>query len=81
MVSPIPPSDKIGVKSVQREKEDIIPMKAMKMAWVPYIPLEDRYVSFVYLALIIFHAASYLASNVSQYLRFSLALSLQSKSS
>ncbi|WOK94224.1 hypothetical protein Cni_G02926 [Canna indica] len=42
VVSPIPPSDKIGVKSVQREKEDIIPMKTMKMAWVPYIPLEDR---------------------------------------
>ncbi|KAJ8477448.1 hypothetical protein OPV22_021175 [Ensete ventricosum] len=41
-VSPIPPSDKIGVKSVQREKEEILPMKTMKMAWVPYIPLEDR---------------------------------------
>ncbi|XP_074569363.1 protein HEAT INTOLERANT 4-like [Curcuma longa] len=40
--SPIPPSDKIGVKSVQREKEEVIPMKTMKMAWVPYIPLEDR---------------------------------------
>lgn len=40
--SPIPPSDKIGVKSIQRETEDIIPMKAMKMAWIPYIPLEDR---------------------------------------
>ncbi|XP_042427713.1 protein HEAT INTOLERANT 4-like isoform X2 [Zingiber officinale] len=39
--SPIPPSDKIGVKSVQREKEEVIPMKTMKMAWVPYIPLED----------------------------------------
>ncbi|KAG6515193.1 hypothetical protein ZIOFF_025578 [Zingiber officinale] len=40
--SPIPPFDKIGVKSVQREKEEVIPMKTMKMAWVPYIPLEDR---------------------------------------
>ncbi|KAG6486200.1 hypothetical protein ZIOFF_054770 [Zingiber officinale] len=40
--SPIPPSDKIGVKSVQREKEEVIPMKTMKMAWIPYIPLEDR---------------------------------------
>ncbi|KAG6537320.1 hypothetical protein ZIOFF_002407 [Zingiber officinale] len=40
--SPIPPSDKIGVKSVQREKEEVIPMKTMKMAWVPYIPLDDR---------------------------------------
>ncbi|CAL9117604.1 unnamed protein product [Musa textilis] len=26
------------------ENEEIIPMKTMKMAWVPYIPLEDRYV-------------------------------------
>ncbi|KAJ6798887.1 Uncharacterized protein M6B38_212490 [Iris pallida] len=42
VVSPIPPSDKIGIKSVQRETEEIIPMKAMKMAWIPYIPLEDR---------------------------------------
>ncbi|KAG9451184.1 hypothetical protein H6P81_011149 [Aristolochia fimbriata] len=42
VVSPFPPSDKIGVKSVQRENEEIIPMKEMKMAWVPYIPLEDR---------------------------------------
>lgn len=42
VVSPVPPSDKIGVKSVQREREDIIPMKSMKMAWIPYIPLQDR---------------------------------------
>ncbi|XP_058084528.1 protein HEAT INTOLERANT 4 [Magnolia sinica] len=42
VVSPFPPSDKIGVKSVQRESEEILPMKEMKMAWVPYIPLEDR---------------------------------------
>lgn len=40
--SPVPPSDKIGVKSVQREAEQIIPMKSMKMAWMPYIPLESR---------------------------------------
>jgi hypothetical protein len=38
-----PPSDKIGINSVQRENEEILPMKAMKMAWVPYVPLEDRY--------------------------------------
>ncbi|XP_077224692.1 protein HEAT INTOLERANT 4-like [Tasmannia lanceolata] len=43
IVSPFPPSDKIGVKSVQREVEEIIPMKEMKMGWVPYIPLEDRH--------------------------------------
>ncbi|KAF7840011.1 pentatricopeptide repeat-containing protein [Senna tora] len=42
VVSPFPPSDKIGIKSVQRETEEIIPMKRMKMDWVPYIPLEDR---------------------------------------
>lgn len=42
VVSSRPPSDKIGVKSVQRENEEIIPMKEMKMAWFPYIPLEDR---------------------------------------
>ena len=39
----LPPSDKIGINSVQRENEEILPMKAMKMAWVPYVPLEDRY--------------------------------------
>ncbi|PNT62063.1 hypothetical protein BRADI_5g24902v3 [Brachypodium distachyon] len=39
---PFPPSDKIGIKSVQRENEEIVPMKAMKMAWLPYVPLEDR---------------------------------------
>jgi hypothetical protein len=43
VVSPFPPSDKIGVNSVQREAEEIIPMKQMKMDWVPYIPLENRY--------------------------------------
>ncbi|KAI5418452.1 hypothetical protein KIW84_042909 [Lathyrus oleraceus] len=42
VVSPFPPSDKIGISSIQREAEEIIPMKQMKMDWVPYIPLEDR---------------------------------------
>ncbi|KAF7130845.1 hypothetical protein RHSIM_Rhsim10G0013400 [Rhododendron simsii] len=42
VVSPFPPSDKIGINSVQREAEEIVPMKQMKMGWVPYIPLEDR---------------------------------------
>nr|KYP67575.1 Myosin-H heavy chain [Cajanus cajan] len=42
VVSPFPPSDKIGINSVQRESEEIIPMKQMKMDWVPYIPLVDR---------------------------------------
>ncbi|TYI56987.1 hypothetical protein E1A91_D11G249200v1 [Gossypium mustelinum] len=40
--SPFPPSDKIGINSVQREAEEIVPMKQMKMDWVPYIPLEKR---------------------------------------
>ncbi|XP_071712077.1 protein HEAT INTOLERANT 4-like [Rutidosis leptorrhynchoides] len=42
VVSPIPPSDKIGIKSVQRETEEIVNMKHMKMDWVPYIPLSKR---------------------------------------
>ncbi|KAK6924154.1 hypothetical protein RJ641_010354 [Dillenia turbinata] len=42
VVSPFPPSDKIGINSVQRETEEIVPMKQMKMDWVPYIPLENR---------------------------------------
>ncbi|GFP92000.1 hypothetical protein PHJA_001344100 [Phtheirospermum japonicum] len=42
VMSPFPPSDKIGIKSVQRETEEIVPMKQMKMDWVPYIPLEKR---------------------------------------
>lgn len=42
VVSLFPPSDKIGIKSVQRETEEIVPMKQMKMDWVPYIPLDDR---------------------------------------
>lgn len=42
VLSPFPPSDKIGIKSVQRVEEEIVPMKQMKMDWVPYIPLEKR---------------------------------------
>ncbi|XP_010681096.2 protein HEAT INTOLERANT 4 [Beta vulgaris subsp. vulgaris] len=42
VVSPFPPSDKIGIKSVQRVAEEIVPMKRMKMDWVPYVPLENR---------------------------------------
>lgn len=42
VVSPFPPSDKIGINSVQREAEEIVSMKSMKMDWVPYIPLENR---------------------------------------
>ncbi|KAK3143471.1 hypothetical protein QOZ80_4AG0300730 [Eleusine coracana subsp. coracana] len=39
---PFPPSDKLGINSVQREKEEIVSMKMMKMDWVPYVPLDDR---------------------------------------
>ncbi|KAM7523683.1 hypothetical protein LguiA_013585 [Lonicera macranthoides] len=42
VVSPFPPSDKIGINSVQREAEEILPMKQMKMDWIPYIPLGNR---------------------------------------
>ncbi|KAI7743317.1 hypothetical protein M8C21_025827 [Ambrosia artemisiifolia] len=42
IVSPFPPSDKIGINSVQRESEEIVDMKKMKMDWVPYIPLAKR---------------------------------------
>ncbi|KNA17349.1 hypothetical protein SOVF_080720 [Spinacia oleracea] len=42
VVSRFPPSDKIGINSVQREAEEIVPMKRMKMDWVPYVPLENR---------------------------------------
>jgi hypothetical protein len=38
VVSPFPPSDKVGIKSVQMEGEMIVPMRQMKMDWVPYIP-------------------------------------------
>ncbi|KAI4975978.1 hypothetical protein ZWY2020_049585, partial [Hordeum vulgare] len=39
---PFPPSDKIGINSVQRENEEIVPTRVMKIASVPYVPLEDR---------------------------------------
>ncbi|KAG6558183.1 hypothetical protein Mapa_000364 [Marchantia paleacea] len=38
VTSPFPPSDKVGIKSVQMEGEMIVPMKEMKMGWIPYIP-------------------------------------------
>jgi len=42
VTSPFPPSDKIGIKSVQREEELIVPMREMKMDWVPFIPPDVR---------------------------------------
>ncbi|XP_002966898.2 protein HEAT INTOLERANT 4 [Selaginella moellendorffii] len=38
VTSPFPPSDKVGIKSVQMEGEMIVPMREMKMDWMPYIP-------------------------------------------
>ncbi|CAD5331282.1 unnamed protein product [Arabidopsis thaliana] len=32
----------VRITSVQREVEEIIPMKKMKMDWLPYIPIEKR---------------------------------------
>lgn len=49
VVSPFPPSDKIGIKSVQREVEEIVDMKQMKMDWVPYIPYGKRYLFLIFL--------------------------------
>jgi len=59
---PFPPSDKIGINSVQRENEEIVPMKDMKMAWVPYVPLEDRYCFIIYVeqCLLPFVIAAYI---------------------
>eukprot|EP00245_Coleochaete_scutata_P006120 TRINITY_DN20277_c0_g1_i1.p1 TRINITY_DN20277_c0_g1~~TRINITY_DN20277_c0_g1_i1.p1 ORF type:complete len:294 (+),score=80.65 TRINITY_DN20277_c0_g1_i1:154-1035(+) len=38
VTAPFPPSDKLGIKSVQMETEAIVPMRQMKMDWVPYVP-------------------------------------------
>lgn len=46
VVSPHAPSNKVGIKSVQMEGENIVSMRHMKMDWVPYIPSDVRdYVS------------------------------------
>ncbi|PIA24662.1 hypothetical protein AQUCO_146000001v1 [Aquilegia coerulea] len=42
VVSPFPPSDKIAVCSIQLATEEIVPMKKMKMDWIPYVPLAYR---------------------------------------
>ncbi|GBG91762.1 hypothetical protein CBR_g53615 [Chara braunii] len=43
VTSPFPPSDKIGIKSIQMEEEMVVPMKEMKMGWAPYVPEEDEF--------------------------------------
>jgi len=40
---PFPPSDKIAINFVRMGKEEIVPMEEMKMSWVPYVPLQDRF--------------------------------------
>ncbi|CAH2055217.1 unnamed protein product, partial [Thlaspi arvense] len=40
--SPSPPSDKVAIASIQGVMEETVPMKQMKMDWVPYIPLDKR---------------------------------------
>eukprot|EP00249_Psilotum_nudum_P006585 c19906_g1_i1 orf=232-1224(+) len=42
VVSPVAPSDKVGIKSIQMEGETIVSMRKMKMDWVPYIPRDVR---------------------------------------
>ena len=49
VVSPFSPSDKMRISSVQREVEEIVDMKEMKMDWVPYIPYGKRYLLFIFL--------------------------------
>ncbi|KAL6589479.1 hypothetical protein ACP70R_050349 [Stipagrostis hirtigluma subsp. patula] len=39
---PFPPSDKIGIDYAQTGIQEIVPMENMKMAWMPYVPFEDR---------------------------------------
>ena len=51
VVSPFPPSDKIGITSVQRAAEEIVYMKEMKMDWVPYIPYGKRYLFLIFLLI------------------------------
>ena len=33
-----PPPSLVGIKSVQRAEEEIIPMRSLKMSWHPYVP-------------------------------------------
>ena len=46
IVSSLPAPATLGLNSVQKEQEEIIPMSELKMAWVPYVPKNAwRYVS------------------------------------
>lgn len=39
--SKLPPPSEVAITSVQRETEDLIPMRNLKMDWVPYFDKED----------------------------------------
>jgi hypothetical protein len=77
---PYPPSDKVGIISVQRENEEIVPMKAMKMDWVPYVPLEDRYfhATFLYLSFGCIPTFIFSSSQYCIFVHFSLSCSIGS---
>lgn len=38
VISSLPPPAQLGLKSVQKIEEEFVPMKELKMDWVPYIP-------------------------------------------
>jgi hypothetical protein len=38
LISPLPPPAELGIKSVQKVEEEFVPMRDLKMDWVPYIP-------------------------------------------
>ncbi|KAA8499308.1 hypothetical protein FVE85_6893 [Porphyridium purpureum] len=41
LVSELAPPSTLGIKSVQRAEEEIVPMSSMKMGWYPCVPLES----------------------------------------
>jgi len=41
VISSLPPPAQLGIKSVQKVEEEFVPMKQLKMDWVPYIPKAD----------------------------------------
>eukprot|EP01089_Gocevia_fonbrunei_P006765 TRINITY_DN1771_c0_g2_i2.p1 TRINITY_DN1771_c0_g2~~TRINITY_DN1771_c0_g2_i2.p1 ORF type:complete len:366 (-),score=81.03 TRINITY_DN1771_c0_g2_i2:73-1170(-) len=54
VISEFPPPPTLGLNSVQKEVEEIIPMRELKMSWVPYRPKSawrvdpKKYVPFAY---------------------------------
>jgi hypothetical protein len=41
VISSLPPPAELGIKSVQKIEEEFVPMKELKMDWVPYIPKSE----------------------------------------